>query len=479
MRLYSETLRLAVPAILENLFISAVFLVDSIMVAQLGSAPLAAVGLAGVVMWRLVSMGSCLRIGLGAATARRWGEGNVQMARALLSHGLVLGGIVGFLCILLYPLAGIVFAKMNAEGRVLEEVVPYFRIILVFLPFRLAALNLGSSIRAAGNTKTPMLITIASNILNVIMNYVLIFGHFGFPALGTFGAGLATGISFFLEFLFLFIISLIGAPAKRVFAPGAAVRSAVDDEGHLADVYTDVPENTPKTDSIKFSMEGFRVFLGTPTKRILGVSYPVFFEEVAITFGFVMFVGMIASFGELVLAAHTAIIRIESFSFLAGFGISIAAATLVGQALGAGSVDQARRSFASCLVLSTVFMGGAGIAMCLFPELFLSPFFTGEEASRAMDIAIPLLLLVAIEQPFIGSAQILANGLRGAGETKTPFMAQFCGVTFIRVGLGYLMAFPWGMGMEGLYWATVIDWIVRTVLLTYLVKYGAWEKREV
>lgn len=464
MSLLRQTLRLAIPAMLENLFISSVFLIDALMVASLGPAQLAATGLGGVVMWRLISMSGVLRIGIGAATARRWGEGRFGAACDMLSHGIVLSFAAGLIVIgIMFPLAPYLFRAMQARGAVLFNIIPYFQIIVLILPMRLASINMGSSLRAAGNTRTPMVITLITNIINVALNYVMIFGHLGFPALGILGAALASFISLMGEFLIFTALGIRGMKATRVFKAPAQT----------------IPPEPGETDSsggevLRFTRRGLRFVLPNATRTILRVSHPSFWEEVGITFGFLVFFAMISSFGEMALAAHTAIVRIESFSFLAAFGISIAAATLIGQALGAGNIADARRSFWLCIMLGSCIMGVMGIIFCLFPGWFLGWFVSPGGDFR--DIGIPLLIIIAVEQPFIGMGMVLANGLRGAGQTTAPFVAQFTGVVLVRISLSYFFGFTLGWGLQGLYLATIFDWLVRTALLGWLVMQRKWEK---
>ena len=479
MNLFRHTIRLALPAVLENLFISMVFLVDALMVASLGAAPLAAAGLAGVVMWRLISTLGCVRIGLGAATARRWGEGRTGEACDLSSHGFVLGLIFGSVILVVYPGAEPLFRLLNAEGDVLREVLPYFRVIVLIVPLRLASINIASSIRAAGNTRAPMVITIIANIVNVTLNYILIYGEFGAPRMELYGAGLATCIAITLEFFCFVALGIFGVKALRVFRPEPIATPATGQELQVYEEhYRARRQLAPVKDRLHFTAAGLVPVLPKFTRTIFRVSYPVALEEILMTIGFWSFFAMIGEFGEIALAAHTAIIRIESFSFLAGFGISIAAATLVGQALGAKSPDNARRSFAHCFSLAFVLMGFIGLMFTLFPDWFLG-WFVASDAEDFTAFAVPLMIIVSIEQPFIGAGNVLANGLRGAGETTSPLIAQLFGVIGARVGGGYLLAFPAGLGMEGLYWATVMDWTLRTAILGVVVLRGKWQNIEV
>ncbi len=475
LKLYNRTIRLALPAITENVFTSVCFLADALMVAALkDEAALAAVGISGVVLWRLRSMAACLQVSVGATVARRWGEGNVTAARTVFTHGTFIGFLIGCLVLPLLPLTRAIFSAMHAEPSVLAYVIPYFQPILLVFPFRIASVSMTAAIRAAGDTRTPMISTIVMNLANILGNYILIFGHFGSPKLGVFGAGLATAISMVIEFAILFVVAYIGVRPKRLFALAAveAIAPGGEEVDAAGPVYT---PSSAEGGALKFSREGWRWWIPGLTGKLFRIAHPTFWEEIAISVGFIGFISMIAGLGEKALAAHTSVTRIESFSFNAGFGVSIAASTLVGQALGAGSLHEARRAFAACLTLSVVLMGGAGILFALAPGWFLH-WFAPSQSDSFLPLAIPLLLLTAAEQPFIGTTNVLAGGLRGAGQTAAPFLAQMLGVVGVRIGIGYYLAFPMGLGMEGIYLATVFDWMMRTTVLGIIVLRGNWER---
>lgn len=469
---------LAVPSVLENVANSAIFMIDALMVARLGPAALAAVGIAGVVLWRLRSVGGALQAGVGAVLARRWGEGDIGAASRVYTHAMVLGFLSGLVCLLLYPFSGALFRLLECPPDVLEIVVPYFQIILLSYPLRLVSNNLAAATRASGNTRVPLVISTVISIVNVFGNYLLIFGKWGFPEMGLLGAGLATSISFLVEFLIYVWLGWRGTRGGQLFDRQPIAVQPPDEEID-APPGGAVPEPGAKARGpvLRFSREGFRLRIPGTTGTLVRISVPTFFEEIAITIGFLGFIGMIAHFGEVITAAHVAVVRIESFSFNVGFGISIAAAALVGQALGAGRIDEARRAFALCTCISMASMGLLAIGFVLFPEWLLGWFTSGREGAmddQLVGIAVPLLILAAIEQPFIGATNSLANGLRGAGMTTAPFLAQFLGVVVVRIGLGYWLAYPLGMGVEGIYIATVVDWLMRFVVLGAIVLRGRW-----
>lgn len=480
MSLLIQTVRLATPSVLENLLNSGTFLVDGLMVASLGADALAAVGIVGVFLWRLNFVFGCTRVGAGAMVSRRWGEGNFAEARRVFTHCTVLSMIIAAFLWGLLPFLRPLMGAFFAPGSALDLAVIYFKINLLALPFHMSAMNMASCLRAAGDTRTPLVVSILVNLVNVLLNYMLIFGKFGAPEWGLFGAAVATALASTLGFLVLLGCGLRGLRPRRLF-PAADIEPVSvfgEEPDSLTPARHDPSKIFFKGEPFRFSRAGIKPWIPKLTPRLLRISHPVFWEEVAITAGFVGFIWMIARFGEVAVAAHTATIRLESFSFQIGHGIAAAVATLVGQSLGAGSVDTAKRVFTLCLTLAISAMSIIGIILALFPE-WLVGWFTAPGEMEFLSLAVLILLISSLEQPLVGSAMVLSGGLRGAGHTRAPFIAQLIGTIPVRLGLGYFLAFPMGMGVVGLIWATVADWGVRTIYLAYVLRRGKWAEQVV
>jgi Na+-driven multidrug efflux pump len=172
-----------------------------------------------------------------------------------------------------------------------------------------------------------------------------------------------------------------------------------------------------------------------------------------------------------VLAAHSLATRLEALSFMAGFGFSVAAATLVGQSLGMKSVELAKRSFRRTTVFTVVVMSAVAVALILFGRPVLALFCPAEEV---MDLAYALLIISAVEQPLLGIVMTLSGGLRGAGDTVSPMISSAIGNLFLRIFVVYWLAFPLGLGIYGVVIGTMIDWIVRALVLFYFYSRGKW-----
>jgi Na+-driven multidrug efflux pump len=199
-------------------------------------------------------------------------------------------------------------------------------------------------------------------------------------------------------------------------------------------------------------------------------------EEILYSAGFITFIGMVGQLGTDVLAAHGAVVRLEAFSFTAGWGIAVATAALVGQAMGAKNLPLARRFFSLNTTVAMVVMGLIAYVFVLFPEYLLGLFRLKD---TVLSIGVTLMMILAMQQSMMGATMVLSAGLRGAGYTIGPLLTLFSGMLFMRLGLGYWLAWPMGLGIEGIYWATNADWAVRMVVLLFFVRAGRWEKVKV
>lgn len=421
------------------------------MVAPLGENALGAIALMNLLSWRLRTTMGCLDSGTASLVARHCGAAEFHRAGEVLTHSTLLSVGMGALCLLLIPFAPNIIAAMGAEGSLLSLATACLMVLVSVLPFRIASLNMATALRAAGNARVPMMVTLLINVVNIGINYTLIYGNFGAPKLGVIGAAVGTATAFLLEFCILALLLTRGLIARR-FSGGAVAIG-----------------------KLKFHRSALVPWLPGISQPLLRIAHPTFWEEVVVSIGFIGYGAMVTHCGAVALAAHAAVSRLESFSYNIGFGISIAAATLVGQALGAQNVQQARRSIGICMTLSIALMGALSMAFIAFPEWFLG-WFSGPDSAPFLGQAMILFIIAASEQPLLAAAMVLRGALRGSGHTRASFLALLAGTIPIRLGLGSYLAFGCGMGVEGLYWATVVDWSSRVLILGWIVSRGRWER---
>ncbi|MBI4614648.1 MAG: MATE family efflux transporter [Planctomycetes bacterium] len=433
-RVRREVLALAWPAIVQSLLHTLVFAVDRAMLGRYGRAELSSMQVAGPLSWSLVSIFTSFAAGTIATVARAWGEGDrdkaAQHAAASLWMALLVGVAVGGIGLaLLRPLVG--FFHLEGEGPRLTTA--YLQIILAAAPLLFLGIVGTSVLRASGDTKTPMAIAILANLANVAGNYALIYGRFGAPELGIRGAALATAGSLGLECL-LTAACLFGR-RRRVLA----LRHFPIDR--------------------------------TAAARILRVSVPAFLERVAMHSGFLVFAGIVSGLGEVSAAANQICISVESFSFLAAEGFGVAAATIMGQKLGAGRPDLASRGCREAVLLSVGFLCFGALLYVLVPAVLVAPFSRDAEV---LALAAGCLAVGALGQPTMAVGITLSSGLRGAGDTRGPLAVTMAGVWMVRLATSWLFAVRLGWGLPGIWYSTALDWAVRAALLVTIFRFGRW-----
>ncbi|MGC8740869.1 MAG: MATE family efflux transporter [Candidatus Sumerlaeaceae bacterium] len=433
--LTSTILRLTGPAVAENLLQTLLLMVDTFMVAYYGSVPIAAAAAAGMILWRLHMTLGCIERGTTALVARRWGASSREGAAHAVGQSLLLSVILGSLL----TVGGLVWTpELLRALRTPEEAVlagiPYMRAVLAASVARMIFFVGAASMRATGNTRTPMWIALGMNGSNILFNYLLIYGHWGFPELKLFGSGLSTCVALCL----------------------AAVAVVI----HLVRA-----KDGPQVRLHHFWPNGKII------ATIWRVSLPSFVEELMISIGFLVFFSFVTRLGTLALASHALATRLESLSFMAGIGFSIASSALVGQALGMRDVSLARRVFRTSTTLAVLVMSFVAVALVFLGRPLLG-FFCRE--IDVVELAYALLLVAAVEQPLLGIAMTLSGGLRGAGETISPMLASFFGNLVVRIGATYALAFPFGLGIYGVVLGTIVDWLARCIILFYGYRREKW-----
>lgn len=443
--------RLAWPALCENLLATLVQFCDTAMVGMLGAAATASIAVSSSPMWLMVGLVTAIGVGGTALVARRVGAEDMQGARDVCRQVFIaILALSSAIMIVALVLAPFIPRWMNAEEAIHAEATAYLRIVaLGFIP-RFTGMMLGSAMRGAGDTRTPMRIAALANLLNIIGNFLLIFetrvialGPVSFTmwgaGLGVRGAAIATALS--TGFSGLAMLWLI-TRKQRVFR-------------------LELTRLRPD-----FSL----------MRRIFSVGIPAALERVTINVGQVIYVALVSSLGTAQLAAHHLSITVESLSYMPGFAFGVAATTLVGQALGAEEPDRASAQGRLCIRAGVVVMSLVGVVMFLFaPQLIalLAP----DAAVR--EIGAGLIRIAALEQPFMAMNMVAASGLRGAGDTRVPFYVSAVGMWGVRLVLALLFVNVLGWGINGAWYAMVADQGIRGVLMTIRFARGKWKATKI
>jgi multidrug resistance protein, MATE family len=420
-------LRLAWPLMVSMLSYTAIGVVDTVFVGRLGTSALAAVGLATVAAHLLTSFWMGVLAGARVAVSQRWGaddrDGARRVARAALLMALVVGAVLSVLGAHSGPLLGLLGA--NAEISRLGEGYLSFR--MLGAPGILAAFAWGAWFQGQGDTRTPMRATLLSNVVNIVLDPIFIYGWGPVPAMGVEGAALATAIAFITN------ATLLG------WAAGGGLAGA---RARWADW-----------------REMWR--LGAP----LGIRYLL---EVA---SFVLFAGVLARVGEVALAAHVVVVRVMSVSFLPGHAVGEAAGVLVGQAVGAGRPALARQAWRSSVVLALSIMGGCGLAFLAAPALMLAPFGLSPEVAR---VAVQVLRVGAALQLFDAVAMVGLGVLNGAGDTRFGMRAAVACAWLVKLPVGLALALGLGWGAVGAWVGLTAEVMVLALLCVVRIRGGAW-----
>jgi len=437
-----EVARQAWPVVLQMLLKTMMFYVDSSMISSLGQEAMAAMGVVGPISHTLVAVLSALSVGTVATVARAWGEGDRSKQAREASTSVVLAISLG----LPLTLTGVVLLPEMAElfrvpdsPSVTVMARQFLRIessIFVFFCLDAAASGI---LRAAGKTVFPMIATLGANVLNIFLNWVFIFGNLGAPRMGVAGAALATSISFALQ--------------------GAVT---------FGFLWT---SRSP----IRLSLASLRGVSRQSVARLVRVSIPAAVEPLLLQSGFLVYNKAITLLGTVPMAAHRAAITVESMTFMPSYGFAVAGSAVVGQYLGAGRPDRADAGLRECARLSMWLMSAVGLAFFFLAAPLVRLFLRGPEAEPTVAVAAMCLAISAFEQPFMALAMALGGGLRGAGDTKSPVLVGLLGVWGVRIPLAWTLAFPAGLGLNGIWITMIADWAVRTAVFSVLYRRGTWK----
>ncbi len=434
--LRKKILHLAIPAALNNFLDTIQLLIDMLMVGRLSPEAIAAVGLSGQLIILIYAFLSTFYTGVNALVSRFYGAKEYKKANITVFNITVVSFIFSipfFLFCLFYN--HIYFQLMGADKNVLSLGNDYISILSYSIPFLFVGSVLFSSLNASGDTKTPLYIGIFTNILNTGLNYCLIFGNCGFPALGVKGAAIATAFSYILEVIIFFLIFLLKI-RKITFCP-------------------------------KFSI--------SIIKRALKVGIPAGIEKVLSFSSFLVFVKIIASFGTYVLAGYQIGLRVEGLAFMPGFGFAVAAMVLVGQYLGAKEPEKAEKSVVETVKIASIFMGTIGIILVLFPEPVVK-LFTSDK--RVIEEASLYLRIVGLSQVPLAVEFVLNGALRGAGATKITLVINNVLFWLFRIIPSYF-AMIFLKGIIFVYLIMIFETFIKAVMLWFVFKKGKWKTLEV
>lgn len=437
----SRVISLSLPALLNMFLISFVGIADMIMVGRLGPSAISAVGMVNQPNFLIISVFMALTVGTTALVARFIGARDIDSAKNVSRQSITVSVFVGIgLLGFLYVFASHIVKAMGAEPDVLVLGTAYMRIIALGMPFNVLNMIMGAILRGAGDMKRPLIADVAANFVNVIGNYILIYGKFGAPALGVAGAAIATSFSRFVAMVILIYF---------LYSGKAIIKLSIRDR--------------------------YRLDLKT-LKRILNIGIPSAIEQFVLRSGQLVFVRIIAELGTVAFATHQISMNIQSLSFMPGQAFSMAATTLVGQLLGAKKPDLAEESARQTRLIGMMVAGVTAFTIFFFGR-YIALLYTDNTA--IIEQARICLRIIAIIQPAQSTQFILAGALRGAGDTRFPLYSTIAGIWGMRVALSYLFVMGLNLGLTGAWLAIAFDQVVRAIIIYSRFKSGKWRSIKV
>lgn len=433
-----EILHIAGPALAELVMSTLFGMINMIMVGQISPAAIAAVGLTNQPFMLLIAIFAAVNTGTTTLVAWNIGAKNVENARSVTRQVIIVNLILGTLMSVL----GIFSARaivtfMGAEPDILELSTLYFQIIAAGLVFQAVTMGITAALRGAGETTLPMLYNIASNLINVMGNFLLIYGYLGFPKLGVTGSAISTSFSKLLACLAgLYVLYL-------------SRRSCL---------------NLKVKERFRFDLSCI--------KKVFEIGFPAALEQFVLQGGLILFARIVSSLGTEGFAAHQIGINISGLSFAPSMAFGVAATALVGQSLGANNAEKASRYISSIQRMAV----STACCIALIFILFSYPIarlYTNDAGVASM--AGMVLKILALAQPGQSTQLSVAGALRGAGDTLYPLYASVFGIWIFRVAVAFIFVSVFHWGLAGAWVALVLDQYTRSAIVFLRFRSGKWK----
>ena len=443
--LYGDIVRIAWPSFLELLLTQLTSMADQMMVGNLpgevGVQALSAVGITLLPKFLMMTMVTALNVGSTAVAARFRGMGNREKVNDVLRQALVLNLFLSILFmgvgLLIAPALMRMMGGAGLSDQAFDFAVTYFRIQMYgFVPL-CVTFTVTALLRGIGNTKHPFFYNTMANVINVVFNYLLIFGHFGFPRMEVAGASLAT---------------IIGQTAAFL----VAMALILDERRYL---HLDT--------KAKFRFDPMII------KNIVRIGIPSMIEQLIMRLGIIIYNRTVTNLGDVAYATHQICSNIQSMSFMVGQAFANAATTLLGQSLGRRRYDAAMQYARHTEVIGVIVSLLLGVGLIFCGRTVVSFY---NQTPEIVSLGGQLLIMVGIIQPLQAIQFILTGALRGAGDTRFTAFSMLVTVLILRSGLAILLVTYLKMGLMGAWYAMVADQVVRDVMIILYFRSGRWSR---
>jgi len=433
---HKKILKISLPAAFNSLLDMLQVITDLIMVGTISAFAVAAVGLGLQSLMFVFSVLTLLQVGTSALISRFYGAGCMKQGSLALATLLQFALYLSIpLTLLWYFGSSRLYVWFGVDEEVLKLGVGYVSILTIMLPALLLKQVFVTALNSTGDTTTPMYVKIVSILVNILLNYLLIFGHFGFPAMGVEGASWATVTIYILEVSFYI---LLYAKGKTPFMPL---------------VY----------------------FSKSLLKRALKVGLPATYERVLTVSSFMLFTAIIANYSTEALAGYQIGLRIEGLAFMPGIGFTIAAMALMGQGLGAKKPEQSREDVLLVLKYAIALMFSLSFFMIFTPEWIVS-FFTND--TKTIESASLYLKIVGLSQIPLAFNFVLSGALRGAGDAKRTLRINLISLWVVRIIPAFVLSWYFH-DIMWVYIAMILDTFTKAIFLWRAFDNGEWKKIKV
>ncbi|MGB9779512.1 MATE family efflux transporter [Caldanaerobacter sp.] len=439
-----EVMQIAWPSIAEQMLVMAVGMISTIFVGRISPAALAAVGLINMVIFFLQAVFAGLSTGVTVVVARLVGEQDTEGVKTATLQSFIMAIFLTLLFTLLGYAFDISIIKTlfgKIERDVFDFAILYYRIALIGFPFMVVALILGGALRGAGDTKTPMYVSAVVNIINLILNFLLVFGvSYGggyiIPPFGVKGAAWAVTIARVAGGVILAYLIYFGKNQAKII-----VRSPF---------------------KLDFDM----------MKRIIRIGIPASLEQLVMQGGFLVVQIIVSTMGTTAIAVYQIGMNANSLAFMPIFGFSIAATALVGRSLGAEEFDMAETYAKVSRNISIGVISAIGVFMFVFSKQLAALYTTDPEVIR---VSASILKIFAVVEPFLAIMVVMAGVLRAAGDISYVVITTVVGLWLFRIVMGSFLAKNFGMGIYGIWIGVFTDFIVRSIMYIFRFRAGKWK----
>ncbi len=434
---------LSIPMVLEMIMESVFALVDIYFVSRLGAQEVAVVGITESLMTIIYSIGIGLSVGTTALVSRRIGEKKHGEASKAAVHAIVAALIAS----IFFSVIGIVYAKdllllMGATPETVEMGYRYPMIMLGGNSVIMLLFVINAVFRSSGDAAISMRVLWMANILNIILDPLLIFGIGPFPELGVQGAAIATNIG-----------------------RGTAV---------IYQLYLLFKGNH----RIKVRIRDIRLRL-TTIMKVVKLSVGAIGQNIIATSSWIFLVWVITSLGESAVAGYTIAIRLIIFILLPSWGMANAAATLVGQNLGANEPARAEKAAWAVGGVNMILLGLGSIIFISVPQLFIGFFIDKAVDPVVWQSGIDCLRVISYGFLFYALGMVMIQSINGAGDTSTPVWLNIIAFWMIEIPLAYILTNALGMGVKGVGFAIIISETILTIMAVYMFRKGKWKETKV